>query len=68
MSGSDCSGKYEAVSGENMECGICCHVYDPAIGDPASQIPPRGPFRRSAGRTALSALRCAAIEVHEAGR
>ncbi len=27
-----------------LECGICWWVYDPAVGDPASQIPPGTPF------------------------
>ncbi len=66
MSGS--SGKCESVSGEKMECGICCRVYDPAIGDPAVADPSERPFFRSAGGIALSELRCAAIQVHEAGR
>lgn len=28
-----------------LECRICWHVYDPAEGDPAEQIPPGTPFR-----------------------
>ncbi len=27
-----------------LECGICWHVYDPAVGDPVWQIPPGTPF------------------------
>lgn len=27
-----------------MECGVCWHVYDPAVGDPVWQIPPGTPF------------------------
>lgn len=27
-----------------MECGICWHVYDPALGDDEWQIPPGTPF------------------------
>lgn len=27
-----------------LECGICWHVYDPALGDPVWQIPPGTPF------------------------
>jgi rubredoxin len=27
-----------------LECKICWHVYDPAEGDPAWQIPPGTPF------------------------
>jgi rubredoxin len=27
-----------------MECGVCWHVYDPAAGDDAWQIPPGVPF------------------------
>ncbi|MFO0346092.1 MAG: [NiFe]-hydrogenase assembly chaperone HybE [Labrys sp. (in: a-proteobacteria)] len=27
-----------------LECGVCWHVYDPAIGDPVWQIPPGTPF------------------------
>ncbi|WP_085034830.1 rubredoxin [Ensifer aridi] len=44
MSGLQCFGKRAVISGEKMECGICCHVYDPAAGDPVSQIPQSTPF------------------------
>jgi rubredoxin len=27
-----------------LECRICWHVYDPAIGDEVEQIPPGTPF------------------------
>jgi [NiFe] hydrogenase assembly HybE family chaperone len=27
-----------------LECGICWHVYDPAVGDEVAQIPPGTPF------------------------
>lgn len=27
----------------SMECAVCWHVYDPAVGDMVAQIPP-GPF------------------------
>jgi [NiFe] hydrogenase assembly HybE family chaperone len=27
-----------------LECGICWHVYDPAVGDDVAQIPPGTPF------------------------
>ena len=27
-----------------LECGICWHVYDPAIGDDVAQVPPGTPF------------------------
>lgn len=27
-----------------LECKICWYVYDPAVGDPDSQIPPGTPF------------------------
>lgn len=27
-----------------LECGICWWVYDPALGDPAEQVPPGTPF------------------------
>lgn len=27
-----------------MECRICWHIYDPAKGDPAEQLPPGTPF------------------------
>ncbi len=33
-----------AQSDTRMECRICWHVYDPAEGDEAWQIPPGTPF------------------------
>ena len=27
-----------------MECKICWHVYDPAVGDPTEQVPAGTPF------------------------
>jgi rubredoxin len=27
-----------------LECKVCWHVYDPAEGDPAWQVPPGTPF------------------------
>lgn len=27
-----------------LECKVCWHVYDPAVGDPVWQIPPGTPF------------------------
>jgi len=27
-----------------LECKVCWHVYDPALGDPVWQIPPGTPF------------------------
>jgi len=27
-----------------LECRICWYVYDPAVGDPESQVPPGTPF------------------------
>lgn len=27
-----------------LECRICWYVYDPAVGDPIAQVPPRTPF------------------------
>jgi rubredoxin len=27
-----------------LECKICWHVYDPALGDPVWQVPPGTPF------------------------
>lgn len=27
-----------------LECGICWHVYDPAVGDEVAQVPPGTPF------------------------
>jgi rubredoxin len=27
-----------------LECKVCWHVYDPAVGDPAWQVPPGTPF------------------------
>ncbi len=27
-----------------LECGICWHVYDPAVGDDVAQVPPGTPF------------------------
>ncbi|UVK35863.1 rubredoxin (plasmid) [Mesorhizobium sp. AR10] len=39
MSAFENFGKRETVSGDDqMECGICWHVYDPAEGDPVWQI------------------------------
>ncbi|WP_425356221.1 rubredoxin [Sinorhizobium americanum] len=35
------SRQVRAVSGENIGVRHLCHVHDPAIGDPAPQIPPR---------------------------
>jgi len=29
-----------------FECKVCWHVYDPAQGDPAWQVPPATPFSR----------------------
>jgi len=29
---------------DRLECKICWHVYDPAVGDPVAQIPPGTPF------------------------
>ncbi len=29
-----------------LECRICWHVYDPAVGDPVWQIAPGTPFSR----------------------
>ena len=29
-----------------LECGICWHVYDPAVGDPYWQVPPGTPFAK----------------------
>jgi rubredoxin len=26
------------------QCAICGHVYDPAVGDPESDVPPGTPF------------------------
>jgi rubredoxin len=31
-------------SADRMECKICWHVYDPALGDPTWQVPPGTPF------------------------
>ncbi|WP_018240262.1 rubredoxin [Ensifer sp. BR816] len=44
MRGFENFGKCETVSGDRMECGICWHVYDPAVGDLVSEIPPSTPF------------------------
>ena len=30
----------EVAADTRMECGICWHVYDPAVGDEVWQIPP----------------------------
>ena len=43
------SGSYGGVGSRispsaRMECKICWHVYDPAHGDDAWQIPPGTPF------------------------
>lgn len=27
-----------------LECGVCWHVYDPAVGDPVWEIPAGTPF------------------------
>lgn len=29
-----------------LECGVCWHVYDPAVGDDVAQIPPGTPFAK----------------------
>ena len=37
-------GSRPEPDGSRMECGVCWHVYDPAEGDDAWQIPPGVPF------------------------
>jgi rubredoxin len=39
-------GTTEATAGAltRHECGVCWHVYDPAVGDPHWQVPPGTPF------------------------
>jgi rubredoxin len=32
------------ADGDRLECKICWFVYDPALGDPVSQVPPGTPF------------------------
>lgn len=32
------------TDGTRLECRICWHVYDPALGDAIEQIPPGTPF------------------------
>jgi rubredoxin len=32
------------VDSSRLECRICWHVYDPAVGDEVEQIPPGTPF------------------------
>ncbi|RWI87831.1 MAG: rubredoxin [Mesorhizobium sp.] len=45
MSAFENFGKREAVSDDDqMECGICWHVYDPVEGDPVWQIAPGTSF------------------------
>jgi len=45
MSGFENFGAPQAESpADKMECGICWHVYDPAVGDPVWQIPAGTPF------------------------
>ncbi|RNJ42746.1 rubredoxin [Mesorhizobium erdmanii] len=45
MSAFENFGKRETVSDDDqMECGICWHVYDPAEGDPVWQIAPGTSF------------------------
>jgi len=34
----------EIASGTRLECKVCWHVYDPAVGDPVWQIPPGTAF------------------------
>jgi rubredoxin len=34
----------ELPADAKMECGVCWHVYDPALGDDAWQAPPGTPF------------------------
>jgi [NiFe] hydrogenase assembly HybE family chaperone len=29
-----------------LECGVCWHVYDPAVGDDVAQVPPGTPFAK----------------------
>jgi rubredoxin len=35
-----------AVSARSYRCTVCDHIYDPAVGDPESGIPPGTPFER----------------------
>ena len=45
MSGFENFGDHTNVPDDaRMECGICWHVYDPAEGDEAWQVPPGTPF------------------------
>lgn len=37
-------GNQAVPAGVRLECRICWYVYDPAVGDPVGQIPPRTPF------------------------
>ncbi len=31
---------------KHYQCAVCNHVYDPAVGDPASGVPPGTPFEK----------------------
>ncbi|MCW2273562.1 rubredoxin [Rhodoblastus acidophilus] len=45
MSAFEQFGKHENLADDaKMECGVCWHVYDPAVGDPVWQIAPGTPF------------------------
>jgi rubredoxin len=32
------------IDSSRLECRICWHVYDPAVGDALEQVPPGTPF------------------------
>ncbi len=50
-----------------LECRICWHVYDPALGDDYWQIPPGTPFSAAAGALDLPCLRRAEGRLHGPG-
>ncbi|WP_139559220.1 rubredoxin [Methylotetracoccus oryzae] len=34
----------DVAENARLECGVCWWVYDPAEGDPSTQVPPGTPF------------------------
>ena len=50
-----------------LECKICWHVYDPALGDDYWQIPPGTPFSATARALDLPRLRRAEGRLHGPG-